>query len=373
MSEFGGKKVLIHYGSSHAEKSGLLDQVCASLNAEGIPYVKLGGVLPNPRLSMVYRGIELFKKEGADFILAVGGGSVIDSCKAIAMGVANPDCDVWEFYSRKSSPKACAPIGTILTIAAAGSEMSESSVITKDDGNLKRSCSSDLSRAKFSIMNPELTASLSAYQTSSGIVDIIMHTLERYFHTPQSSMLNDSIAEALMRTVIANAKILMKDPSNYDARAELMWASTLSHNDITGSRWHGDWACHQLEHELSGMFDVAHGAGLAAVWGTWARFVMAAALERFAQLGEKVFAVNRVEFDTLEERAEASIVAMENFFRSINMPTSISEMGINPTSEQISELAQKCSFNNTRTVGAIRKLNVSDMESIYASASRGAF
>lgn len=369
VSEFGGTKVLIHYGSSHAEKSGLLDQVCQSLQESGISYVKLGGVLPNPRLSMVYRGIELYKKENADFILAVGGGSVIDSCKAIGMGVANPDCDIWDFYSREKTPKACAPIGTILTIAAAGSEMSESSVITKDEGALKRSCSSDFCRAKFSIMNPELTSSLPPYQTSSGIVDILMHTLERYFHTPQSAMLNDSIAEALMRTVIANAKILMENPADYDARAEIMWASTLSHNDITGSRWYGDWSCHQLEHELSGMFDVAHGAGLAALWGTWARYVMSNAPERFACLGKNVFGINPEEFESLEERAEAAIIAMENFFRSINMPVSISDMGINLTVDQIKEMALKCSFNNTRQIGTIRKLNMSDMETLLVLAN----
>ena len=277
----GCNKVLIHYGGGSVIRSGLLDRVKASLDQAGVTYTQLGGVVPNPRLSLVYQGIELCKKEGVDFILAVGGGSVIDSSKAIAYGLAE-DADVWELYDRARQARACLPVGVVLTIAAAGSEMSNSSVITKDEGGIKRGYSSNLCRPRFAIMNPELTATLPPYQTASGCTDILMHTMERYF-TPDGNMeITDSIAEGLLRTVMKNALILRDDPKNCDARAEVMWASSLSHNGLTGSS-QGDWATHGLEHELGGMFDVTHGAGLAAVWGSWARYVYQDCLHRFVR------------------------------------------------------------------------------------------
>ena len=251
---FGGTKVLVHFGGQSAKKSGLLDRICNSLEEAGLSYVTLGGVVPNPHLSKVYEGIELCKKEGVDFILAVGGGSVIDSGKAIGYGVAN-EGDVWDFYAKKRTAKACLPIGAVLTIAAAGSEMSNSSVITNEDGWLKRGYNDDVSRCKFAVMNPELTYTLPAYQTASGCVDILMHTMERYFTKAENTMLTDSVAEGLMRTVIYNAKVLAEDPENYDARAQVMWAGSLSHNGLTGCGTEGDWASHQLEHELGGMLD----------------------------------------------------------------------------------------------------------------------
>ena len=257
------KKVLIHYGSGSVVRSGLLDRIKTSLDEAAVSYVELGGVVPNPRLSLVYEGIELCKKENVDFILAVGGGSVIDSAKAIGYGVYNGG-DVWDFYDFKRQAEGCLPIGAVLTIAAAGSEMSGSSVITKEDGQIKRGYSSNFSRARFAVMNPELTMTLPPYQTASGCVDILMHTMERYFNQCDNMELTDGISESLMRTVMKNAKILKDEPANYDARAEVMWAGSLSHNGLTGCGTDGgDWATHKMEHEVGGLFDVAHGAGLA--------------------------------------------------------------------------------------------------------------
>ena len=363
---FGGTKVLVHFGGQSAKKSGLLDRICNSLEEAGLSYVTLGGVVPNPHLSKVYEGIELCKKEGVDFILAVGGGSVIDSGKAIGYGVAN-EGDVWDFYAKKRTAKACLPIGAVLTIAAAGSEMSNSSVITNEDGWLKRGYNDDVSRCKFAVMNPELTYTLPAYQTASGCVDILMHTMERYFTKAENTMLTDSVAEGLMRTVIYNAKVLAEDPENYDARAQVMWAGSLSHNGLTGCGTEGDWASHQLEHELGGMFDVAHGAGLAAVWGSWARYVYKEKPARFAQFAANVFNIPW-NSSNLEQMALDGIQAMEAFYRSIHMPTSLAELGVNPTEEQIQELAKKCSFMGKRTVGTFKVLQIADMEAIYRMA-----
>lgn len=360
------KKVLVHFGGNSAKKSGLLDRVFDSLTQSGIDYVSLGGVVPNPRLSKVYEGIDLCKKENVDFILAIGGGSVIDSAKAIGYGMSN-DCDVWDFYMKKAVPTGCLPIGTILTLSAAGSEMSNSSVITNEEGWLKRGCNSDYCRPKFAIMNPELTYTLPPYQTASGSTDILMHTMERYFTQGGTMELTDGISEALMRTVINNSKILMKDPTNYEARAEVMWAGSLSHNGLTGCGSIGDWACHQLEHELGGMFDVAHGAGLAAVWGSWARYVYKANVARFAQFAVNVLGVPN-DFSNQEKTALAGIEAMEAYYKSIDMPISIKELGVELNDDQIKELAYKCSFQNTRTVGGVKALNTEDMIEIYKMA-----
>jgi len=361
-------KVLVHYGSSSAKSSGLLEKIFASLSREGIDYVSLGGVVPNPRLSKVYEGIKLCKQENVDFILSIGGGSVIDSGKAIAYGTANPDIDVWDFFSGKAQAASCLPNGCILTIAAAGSEMSNSCVITNEEGWLKRGYKTDYCRCKFAIMNPELTYTLPEYQTASGCTDILMHTMERYFVRNETMEMTDGICEALMQTVICNARILIQDPHNYSARAEVMWAGSLSHNGLTGcGAGSGDWACHQLEHELGGMFDVAHGAGLAAVWGSWARYVYKACPERFAQFATNIFNISCDGTD-YEKTALAGIIAMEEFFRSIQMPVSIQELGIGLTDAQIEELAYKCSFKETRTIGDIKPLAKNDMAAIYRMA-----
>lgn len=360
------KKVLIHYGSGSVKRTGLLDRIKASLDNAKISYVELGGVVPNPRLSLVYQGIDLCKAENVDFILAVGGGSVIDSAKAIGYGAFNGG-DVWDFYDFKRQAKGCLPIGVVLTIAAAGSEMSSASVITKEDGWIKRGYSNNFSRAKFAVLNPELTMTLPAYQTASGCVDILMHTMERYFNQSENMELTDGISEALMRTVIKNAKILKENPKNYDARAEVMWASSLSHNGLTGCGTDGgDWATHKMEHEIGGLFDVAHGAGLAAIWGSWARFVLDAHPARFAQFAVKVFDITPSASET--ETALKGIEAMEAFYRSIDMPTSFAELGVTPTPEQIQTMAEKCDISTQHSTGSVKKLSIEDMVQIYTAA-----
>nr|WP_296158335.1 iron-containing alcohol dehydrogenase [uncultured Blautia sp.] len=370
VKELGCKKVLIHYGSHSAVENGLIDAISRSLSDEGIDFVTLGGVVPNPRLAKVREGIQLCLQENVDFILAVGGGSVIDSSKAIGYGVANPETDVWNFFLRTETPTACLPVGAIPTIAASGSEMSGSCVITNEDGWLKRSTArSNLCRPKFALMNPRLTYTLPQYQTESGCVDILMHTMERYFVNIETMEITDSISESLMQTVIYNARILMKDPGNYNARAEVMWAGSLSHNGLTGcGTGGGDWACHQLEHELGGLYDVAHGAGLAAIWGSWARYVYQSNPERFSQFAANVFDIPcSIDF---EKTALAGIEAMEDFFRSVNMPTNLHELGLDLNDQQIHDLAFRCSFEDTRTIGVFKQLNMKDMEKIYQMASR---
>ena len=366
VAEQGCRKVLVHYGSGSVVRSGLLERIGRSLDEAGIAYVLLGGVVPNPRLSLVYEGIELCKKEKVDLILAVGGGSVIDSAKAIGYGVANGG-DVWDFYEKKRKAEGCLPIGVVLTIAAAGSEMSDSSVITNEDGWLKRGYSSNYARAKFAVMDPDITMTLPKYQTASGCVDIMMHTMERYFNRSDNMEMTDGISEHLIRTVMKNAKILMRKPDDYNARAEVMWAASLSHNGLTGCGTDGgDWASHQLEHELGGMFDVAHGAGIAAVWGSWARYVIDARAERFAQFAVNVMGVTPEGTDM--ETGMKGIEAMEEFFRALDMPVSIRDMGIELREEQMQELAEKCSHFGKRTIGCIRKLDKEDMYRIYKNA-----
>ena len=365
---FGAGKVLVHYGGKSAAASGLLDRVCTSLAEAGIPYVLLGGVRPNPRLSKVYEGIELARREGVDFLLAVGGGSVIDSAKAIGYGLAN-DFDVWDLYEKKAEAAGCLPVGAVLTIAAAGSEMSDSSVITRDEDLSKRGYSSDWCRCKFAVMDPTLTFTLPAYQTASGCVDILMHTMERYFHADGYGVeLTDAMAEALMRTVIEKARVLVERPEDYDARAEVMWAASLSHNDLThcGNGTRGDWACHQMEHELGGMFDVAHGAGLAAIWSSWARYVVAGCAGRFDRFAREVMGVTDTGIPL--KNARQGIDAFENFLEEIHMPVNLRQLGLELSETQIDTLADNCSHQNTRTIGTARVLNREDMRAIYWNA-----
>lgn len=366
IKKYNCKKVLIHYGSGSVVRSGLLDGIKKTLDAENISWVELGGVVPNPRLSLVYQGIELAKKENVDFILAIGGGSVIDSSKAIAYGVCN-EGDVWEFYDRKRQAMACLPVGVILTMAAAGSEMSNSSVITKEDGWIKRGYSNDMSRPVFAIMNPELTMSLPDYQTACGCTDILMHTMERYFVSGDTMEITDTMAEALMRTVIKNALILEKEPDNYEARAEIMWAGSLSHNGLTGCGASGvDFSTHGLEHELSGLYDVAHGAGLAALWGSWARYVYKDCLERFYRYAIQVMEVK--DDDSKEMVALKGIEKTEEFFKQIHMPISMKDMGIEPTEEELELMAHKCSIASGGKKGSAKVLVEEDMLAIYRMA-----
>ncbi len=364
IKEFGGKKVLIHYGGGSVIRSGLMQRVTDKLDAAGIPYVKLGGAVPNPHLSLVYEGIELCKKEGVDFLLAVGGGSAIDSAKAIGYGVMN-DGDVWDFYDYKREVKACLPLGVILTLAATGSEMSDSSVITKEEGLVKRGYSSDFGRARFAILNPELTMTLPDYQTACGCTDIMMHTMERYFTNGGNMELTDSMAEALLRTVKENALILARDPKNYDARAEVMWAGSLSHNGLTGcGNDGGDWMTHKLEHELGGLYDVAHGAGLAAIWGSWARYVYKNCLPRFKRYAINVMGI-APDAGSDEEIALKGIEAMEDFYRAIKMPTNLRELGVNATEDDLKLMANKCAVGVNGGKGSARFLREEDMLEIY--------
>ena len=365
--EFGAKKVLIHYGGGSAVRSGLIDKIKTSLTEENISFVELGGVKPNPRLSLIYEGIKLAKENSVDFILAVGGGSVIDSAKGIGYGIANPDIeDVWDLYIGKKKTQKCAPIGVVLTIAAAGSEMSGGSVVTKEDEQLKRSYGCDNARPKFAIMNPELTYTLPKYQIACGVVDIMMHTMERYFSPVGNLELTDKIAEGLLRTMIKYGKLSLENPHNYEARAEIMWASSLAHNGLTGCGGIGDWSTHQLEHDLGGVYDIAHGAGLSAVWGSWARYVYKENPKRFVQFAENVFGIEKIGTD--EDVAIKGIEAMENFYKDIEMPISISETGINLSDKDVEILAEKCSNNGTRYIGSFKKLFKEDMAKIYSMA-----
>ena len=367
LREAGAKKVLVHFGGQSAARSGLLFRVLDSLESAGIEHVELGGVVPNPHLSKVREGIDLCQREGVDFILAVGGGSVIDSSKAIAYALAEPEKDVWELYENKRKALGCFPVGAVLTIAAAGSEMSDSSVITNEKTGEKRGYSSNYARLKFAIMNPELTVTLPDWQTESGCADIMMHTMERYFVRGETMEITDSMAEALLRTVMKCAEILHQDPADYDARAEVMWASSLSHNGLTGCGIEAsDFATHKLEHELGGMFDVTHGAGLAALWGTWARYVMDDCLPRFVRYAENVMGVAPGASD--RETALAGIEAMEAFYRRIGMPTNLRELGVEPTEEQICAMADSCAAGSNGTIGCAKVLNRDDMAEIYRRA-----
>lgn len=359
-------RVLLHYGSGSVIRTGLLGKIKSSLDKAGIDYVELGGVVANPRLSLVYEGIELAKSKGVDFILAVGGGSVIDSAKAIAYGAVS-DFDVWDLYDRKRTPESALPVGVVLTIAAAGSEMSNSSVITNEDGGIKRGYSNNMARPKFAILNPELTMTLPDFQTACGCTDIMMHTMERYFTSAGNMELTDGIAEALLRTVIKNALILVEDPKNYEARAEVMWAGSLSHNGLTGcGNGDDDFATHRIEHEISGMFDVAHGAGLAAIWGSWARYVLDDCLPRFKQFATNVWNVE----DSGDDREVAleGISRTEVFFKSIGMPISLKDFEFELTDEVIDELAEKCERAVGGKVGAAKVLYRNDFKEIYRMA-----
>ena len=366
-SRYGGSKVLVHYGGQSALRSGLLDKVCGLYEQAGIPFVKLGGVVPNPRLSKVREGIELCKKEGVDFILAVGGGSVIDSAKAIAYGVCY-DGDVWDFYLGRDKAQKMLPVACVLTIPAAGSEMSEASVITNEDGDVKLGYSNNLARPKFAIMNPRRTFTLPPYQTAAGVTDMMMHTMERYFTHDDDMDLTTDLAEAVLRRMKSAVFEVLKNPEDYRHRAQIMWGGSVAHNGLTGCGVEDDWATHQLEHELSGMFDVTHGAGLAAIWPSWARYVMHENLSRFVRFAVNVMDVPN-DFSDPEGTAMRGIEAMERFYHSIGMPVNIHELiGRDITDEEIQEMVRKCSRDYKATCGQFRVLASDDMEAIYKMA-----
>ena len=368
VKKYGGTKVLVHYGGKSAVRSGLLDKVCGLLKEGGVDFVTLGGVVPNPRLSLAHEGIALCRKEGVDFILAVGGGSVIDSGKCIAMGVANPGDEVWDYYLGKAQPKSALPVASVLTIPAAGSEMSESTVITNEDGGVKLGYSDNLLRPKFAIMNPCRTMTLPPYQTAAGVTDMMMHIFERYFTKDDDMDLTTDLAEATLRRIKTAVFDVLKNPEDYRQRAQIMWGGSVAHWGLLGMGVEEDWATHQLEHELSGMFDVTHGAGLAAIWPSWARYTMHENLRRFVRFAVNVMDVPN-DFTAPEGTALKGIEAVERFYHAIGMPINIKELiGRDITDEEIKEMTRKCSRDYTVTCGGLKVLKAADMEAIYKMA-----
>lgn len=365
--EQGASKVLIVYGGGSIIKSGLLKSVQKSLQKEGIAYTELAGVKPNPRMSLAREGVEKAISFGADLILAVGGGSSIDTAKAIAIGAANEGIDLREFWSGKEAITKVLPVGAVLTIAAAGSEMSDSAVLTNEETGKKGGVNTDLVRPRFAVMNPELTYTLPKYQLTCGIVDIFMHTIERYFTPEDGNELTDEIAEGLLRTLIRNGLKAVEQPKDYDALSEIMWCGSLSHNNLTGLGRPKDFACHKLGHEIGGMFDEAHGATLSAVWGSWARYVYQLDLVRFANYGKKVW---NIELDKAEEAAIAAIEKTEEFFRALDMPVSIGELsiGVQPD-EVLKKMAESATKGGTVKLGCFKRLDMQDMYEIYKIAN----
>lgn len=363
VARFGGKKVLVHYGSGSVVRSGLLARVTKSLDEVGIQYVELGGVVPNPRSGLVYEGIELCRKENVDFILAVGGGSVIDSAKAIAIGVPY-EGDFWDFFQGKPIEKALS-VATILTLAATGSEASKSTVITHEKGNLKRGTGSNLIRPVFSILNPELTTTLPPYQTSCGVTDIFAHVLERYFTNTKDVEITDRLCEAVMLTIINETPKVLADPNDYHARANIMWAGTLAHNDVCGVGRVQDWATHSIEHELSALYDVAHGAGLAVMFPAWMKYNMKQDVMRFAQFAVRVFGCE-MDFQSPERTAKEGIAKFEQFLLSIGMPIRFKELGAK--AEDIPILVDMVEMEEGG-IGNFVKLSREDVEAIYKLAA----
>jgi alcohol dehydrogenase len=360
------KKVLLHFGGGSIKSSGLYDRITASLKKAGVEWVELGGVKPNPRLSLVHEGVKLVKENGLGLILAVGGGSVIDSAKAIAMG-AVIDGDVWDFYLGKGEPKAALPIGTVLTIPAAGSEASTGTVITNEAGWFKRAVNSELIYPRFSILNPELAFSLPKFQVACGVTDIMAHLMERYFTNVTHVAFMDRMLEAAMKTLICQAPLVLEDPQNYDAWAEIMWTGTIAHNNLLNTGRVGDWASHDIEHEISGIYDIAHGAGLAIVFPAWMKFTYKHDINRFAQWAIRVWNVDMDVFDT-ERVARTGIDRMEAFFRSMGLSTRLADAGI--AGDRIDEMAAKCTDGNTRRFGNFVSLDKDSVKKILTLAEK---
>ncbi len=363
VKRFAGTRVLIHFGSGSVQKSGLLDRVKTSLTAENIYFTELGGVVPNPRSGLVYKGIEICKREKIDFILAVGGGSAIDSAKAIAVG-ALYDGDFWDFYEGKLQAKNALAVATILTISAAGSEGSSGSVITHENGMLKRAYGGDFMRPVFSILNPELTCSLPPYQTACGSTDMMAHVMERYFTNTKDVEITDRLSEAILLTVIKETPKALANPNDYEARANLMWAGMAAHNDTCGVGRDSDWSSHQMEHELSGLYDVAHGAGLAVMFPAWMKYVMNHDIMRFAQFAVRVWGCE-MDFQNPEKTALQGIERYEQFMTSIGMPIRFSQLGAK--AEDIPTLVKTMGLG-TRTQGSFVKLTEEDIRKIYELA-----
>ena len=357
-----GNKILLHYSGGSIKKYGLYDRILKSLKDAGLEIIELGGVQPNPRLSLVKKGIDICRKEKIDFILAVGGGSAIDSAKAIAAGVPYTG-DVWDFFTKKVVVEKVIPVGVILTIPASGSESSSNSVITNEEGLYKRVVGSDMLRPRFAILNPEITYTLPPNQTVCGVSDIMAHIMERYFTTVKDVDLTDRLCEATLRTVINNTPIVLEEPENYSARAEIMWASTIAHNDLLSTGRIGDWASHQIEHELSGIYDIPHGAGLSGIFPAWMKYVYKKDSEKFAQFAVRVWNVEP-DFRDVEKTALEGIKRLKNFYREIGLPITLKEMNI--AYDRLEEMAEKCTEEGPR--GNFVKLNKNDVLEILMMA-----
>ena len=360
ISQYGYKKIMLQYGKGSIKKNGLYDCIINLLKEYDIEFVEMGGVEPNPKIEFVREAVHIAKREGVELVLAVGGGSVIDAAKYTALGAVT-DCDVWDFVVGKQKPTSALPVACVLTIAAAGSEMSWSAVVSDLSLNMKRGLASDLIRPLFAVCNPELTYTVSSYQTACGITDIMAHTMERYFTPCEPTDITDQISEGILRSVINAARVVMKEPNNYEARANIMWASSLSHNNLTGCGRINSLPVHQLEHAVSGEYDnVAHGAGLAVLFPAWAKYVYTYNIPRFAQFARNVWGVNEVDD---KKAAELGIESMTEFFKSIGMPSTLREFGINL--DAIDKLTDLCTFNNTRTVDSVIKLGSKEIKDIF--------
>ncbi len=368
VKKHGGSRVLVVYGGGSAKRSGLLDRVFALLDEALLPYDSIGGVQPNPRVELAREGVKRAVEFRADLILAVGGGSVIDTAKAIAHGAANPETDIWEFWKRRAVPTRSTPVGVILTIPASGSETSDSAVLTNEQECEKRGLNTDLNRPAFAILDPKLAMTLPPRQVSCGVTDILMHTLDRYFTPADDNELTDALAEALLRVVIRNGPKVVENENDLHAMSEIMWCGSVSHNGLTGLGAPREFTTHQLGHALSEKFDAIHGETLSAMWGSWARYVWETKPARFARFARNVWDVDDVDAD---EAAMLGIEATENFFRSLHMPVSLGELkdvGVQ-SEEGLQELALRCSYQKTRTIGSFRVLGYDEMLEIYRLAN----
>ena len=368
VKKHGGSRVLVVYGGGSAKRSGLLDRVFALLDEALIPYDSIGGVQPNPRVELAREGVKRAVEFRADLILAVGGGSVIDTAKAIAHGAANPETDIWEFWKRRAVPTRSTPVGVILTIPASGSETSDSAVLTNEQEQEKRGLNTDLNRPAFAILDPKLAMTLPTRQLSCGVTDILMHTLDRYFTPADDNELTDELAEALLRVVIRNGPKVVENENDLHAMSEIMWCGSVSHNGLTGLGAPREFTTHQLGHALSEKFDAIHGETLSAMWGSWARYVWETKPARFARFARNVWDVDDVDAD---EAAMLGIEATENFFRSLHMPVSLGELkdvGVQ-SEEGLQELALRCSYQKMRAIGSFRVLGYDEMLEIYRLAN----
>ncbi len=360
-----GKKVLFHYGSASIKKNGIYNKVKQILDDEKIEYIELGGVRPNPRLSLIKEGIDICRKNDIDFILAVGGGSVIDSAKGIAVGVPY-DGDVWDFYMGTALPESKLPVGVVLTLPASGSESSFSSVVTDEENKLKRPLDNDVLYPEFAVLNPEFTFSLPEYQTSCGISDIMAHLMERYFTNVKSVGITDRLLEGAMKNLIDNASLVLANPCDYDARSEIMWTGSIAHNNLLNTGRIGDWACHMIEHEISALNDVAHGAGLAIVFPAWMKYVYKHDIDLFVKFAVRVWNVEQ-DFDNKDRTVLEGIARLEAFLKSIGLPVRLSEIGVGE--DDFETISSKCRvFHDDDTVGNFIKLTRKDIVEILRLA-----